>query len=188
MEYPAMNEWQVAHRWRVSPKTLRRWRSSGDGPRWHKLFKLVRYHVADVLEFERRGAQHWTAILADNERVPNIVKLPPEETPSPDEADTDSSYLTAKEALGATGLPAFWLTDARTRAAKHIPHLALVGNVRYSLSAIWTWEMGNSIVGTPPAPKPAMAARSPHAAPGRVPRWFELGRAADGETSLLPRT
>lgn len=178
MEYPAMNEWQVAHRWRVSPKTLRRWRASGDGPRWHKLFKLVRYHVADVLEFERRGAQHWTAILADNERVPNVVNLPPEETPSPGEADAGSSYLTGKEALEATGLPAFWFTDARTRATKHIPHLALVGSVRYSLNAIWTWEMGNSIVGTPPTLRPDPAAHLSPAIPEHVPRWFELARAA----------
>ncbi len=93
-----------------------------DGPRWHKLFKLLRYHVADVLEFERRGAQHWTAILADNERVPNIVNLPPVETPLPGDADAGSasSFLTGKEALEATGRPAFWLTDARTRTAGRI--------------------------------------------------------------------
>lgn len=54
MDYPVMSEWQVVHRWKISAKTLRRWRASGEGLRWHKLFNLVRYHKADVLEFERR--------------------------------------------------------------------------------------------------------------------------------------
>ena len=44
MHYPVMTEKQVADRWQVSLKTLRRWRLDGEGPIWHKLFRHVRYH------------------------------------------------------------------------------------------------------------------------------------------------
>ena len=53
MHYPAMTARQLAFRWKISLKTLRRWRLDGEGPIWHKLFQHVRYHEADVLEFER---------------------------------------------------------------------------------------------------------------------------------------
>ena len=73
MQYPVMSERQLAARWKISLKTLRRWRSNNEGPTWHKLFRYVRYHVADVLDFERRGAQHWSAILGNGERIPKVV-------------------------------------------------------------------------------------------------------------------
>ena len=53
MHYPAMTARQLAFRWKISLKTLRRWRLDGEGPIWHKLFQHVRYHEADVLESER---------------------------------------------------------------------------------------------------------------------------------------
>ena len=77
MHYPVMTERQLAFRWKISLKTLRRWRLDGEGPVWHKLFQHVRYHEADVLEFERQSAQHWTSILGDGERVPRAVTHPP---------------------------------------------------------------------------------------------------------------
>lgn len=43
---------------------------------WHKLHH-VRYHEADVLEFERQGAQHLQTILGERERVPRVVTHPP---------------------------------------------------------------------------------------------------------------
>lgn len=174
MDYPVMNEWQLAHRWKLSTKTLRRWRASGEGPRWHKLFKLVRYHKADVLEFERLGAQHWSTILEDGERLPKVITRPPKDAPPPEEDPDESFYLTVKEVLEATGLPGYWFTDTMMRAAKRIPHLALVGNVRYSLEAIWQWEQANSTVGRPPETKPAPAPKPLAATPPRVPRWYEL--------------
>ncbi len=181
MDYPVMSEWQVAHRWKISTKTLRRWRASGEGPRWHKLFNLVRYHKADVLEFERRGAQYWSTILDDGERVPKVVARPPKEAPPPEDVAAESFYLTVKEVLEETGLPGYWFTDPKARAAKRIPHLTLVGNVRFSLEAIWVWEQANSTVGQPPAPKPAPAPEPIEAAPQRVPRWYELAHAMDRE-------
>ena len=53
MHYPVMTERQLAARWKISLKTLRRWRSDNEGPTWHKLFQYVRYHEADILGFER---------------------------------------------------------------------------------------------------------------------------------------
>lgn len=46
MHYPVMTERQLAFRWKISLKTLRRWRLDGEGPVWHKLFQHVRYHEA----------------------------------------------------------------------------------------------------------------------------------------------
>ena len=47
-----MTEWQVAARWKISLKTLRRWRPNNEGPSWHKLLHHVRDHEADILKFE----------------------------------------------------------------------------------------------------------------------------------------
>jgi hypothetical protein len=47
MHYPVMTERQVAARWKVSLKTLRRWRLDKEGPIWHKLFHHVRYPPAE---------------------------------------------------------------------------------------------------------------------------------------------
>ncbi|WP_298139557.1 helix-turn-helix domain-containing protein [Acidiferrobacter sp.] len=188
MHYPVMTERQVATRWRISLKTLRRWRASGEGPRWHKLFKLVRYHMDDLFEFERRGTQYWSTILDDGERVPKVVARPPKEAPPPEDATAESFYLTAKKVLEATGLPGYWFTDPKARAAKRIPHLALVGNVRYSLEAIWAWEQASSVVGRPQEPKAAPTPELIEVAPQCVPRWYELARAMDGERFDSPQT
>ena len=63
MHYPVMTEKHLADRWQVSLKTLRRWRLDGEGPVWHKLFRQVRYHDADILDFEQRSAQHLMTML-----------------------------------------------------------------------------------------------------------------------------
>jgi hypothetical protein len=138
MHYPVMTERQVAFRWKISLKTLRRWRLDGEGPIWHKLFQHVRYHAADILEFERQSAQHWMAILGDGERVPCAVTHPPKVDADPQPADTaepELQYVNAKEVVEATGLPAHLFTDRVERERKRIPYLLLVGNLRFSLEA-----------------------------------------------------
>lgn len=185
MHYPVMTERQVAARWKISLKTLRRWRLDGEGPVWHKLFHHVRYHEADILEFERQGAQHWQAILGERERVPRVVTHPPkvaDETQLPDAAEPDVQYVSAKEVIEATQLPAHLFTDRDQRYYKRIPHLLLVGNVRFSLDAVLQWELANSIPGrakgvneasaTPPLePEPK--------APARIPKWYELANGTE---------
>src|SRR5512132_1212929 len=43
---------ELAVRWRISPKTLERWRWAGDGPRFLKIGGLVRYRLEDIEGFE----------------------------------------------------------------------------------------------------------------------------------------
>ena len=40
MHYPVMTEKQLATRWKISVKTLQRWRLDMVGSVWHKLFNL----------------------------------------------------------------------------------------------------------------------------------------------------
>jgi hypothetical protein len=44
---------ELAQRWRVSGRTLERWRRAGTGPAWLQLNGRVLYRVEDVLAFER---------------------------------------------------------------------------------------------------------------------------------------
>lgn len=46
---------EVAAMLRVSRKMLTTWRGAGLGPRWSKVGRLVRYQLADVLEWQGRG-------------------------------------------------------------------------------------------------------------------------------------
>jgi hypothetical protein len=61
-----MAEKHLADRWQISLKTLQRWRLDNEGSVWYKLFRHVRYHEADILEFERRSAQHPMTLLGIN--------------------------------------------------------------------------------------------------------------------------
>ena len=48
-----LNQWDVAERWRMSPRTLERWRWEGKGPRYLKLGNRIGYRIEDVEAFER---------------------------------------------------------------------------------------------------------------------------------------
>lgn len=187
MHYPVMTERQVAARWRISVKTLRRWRLDNEGPVWHKLFHHVRYHEADILEFERQSAQHWMAILDEGERVPRIVTHPPKNADQPHApvaTEPEVQYASAKEVVKATGLPANLFTDRNERERKRVPHLLLVKNLRFSLEAILQWELANSVrsdakeLVTPPAALEPEPRPQPMA---RVPRWYEVVQEQERE-------
>ena len=178
MHYPVMTERQVAARWKVSLKTLPRWRLDNEGPTWHKLFHHVRYHEADILEFERQSAQHRMAILGEGERVPRTVTHPlknADDPQLPDATEPEVQYVSAKDVVEATGLPVHLFTDRVERERRHVPHLLLVRNLRFSLEAILQWELANSVrgdakelVAPPPAPEP----ESQPQPMARVPRWY----------------
>ena len=174
MHYPVMTEKHVAHRWQVSLKTLRRWRLDGEGPVWHKLFRHVRYHEADVLEFEHSSAQHLMTLLGiKREFKPEV----PEAAQGLD-AKAEDNYFTAKEIAEAASLPIHLFRDQAERNRKRVPHLMLVGNLRFSLPAILEWEMANSVVGS------AAAAVSDEAESTAAPsepakRWHEIVREQD---------
>ena len=142
MHYRVMTEKHLAERWQVSLKTLQRWRLDGEGPVWHKLFRHVRYHEADVVEFERRGAQHLMTLLG----IHREFKPADEDVGEVFDAQ-GSRYLTAKDIAEAASLPSHFFLDRAERQRKQIPHLMLVGNLRFSLQAILDWEVANSVPG-----------------------------------------
>ena len=52
MSPPYLTQVELAVRWRISPRTLERWRWAGDGPRFIKIGGLVRYRFEDIEGFE----------------------------------------------------------------------------------------------------------------------------------------
>lgn len=134
MHYPVMTEKHLADRWQVSLKTLRRLRLDNEGPIWHKLFRHVRYHEAGILEFERRSAQHLMTLLGINRE---FKPAEPDATLGQGlDAETDSHYLSAKEIAEAASLPIYLFRDQAERNRRCVPHLMLVGNLRFSLPAL----------------------------------------------------
>ncbi len=54
-----MTQLDLARRWRISPRTLERWRSLRQGPPYLKLGAIVTYRVEDIEAYEaaqRRSA------------------------------------------------------------------------------------------------------------------------------------
>jgi hypothetical protein len=47
-----LSQLELARRWSISPRTLERWRWTGDGPRYIKLKGRVAYREADVEFYE----------------------------------------------------------------------------------------------------------------------------------------
>ena len=174
MHYPVMTEKHVADRWQVSLKTLRRWRLDGEGPVWHKLFRHVHYHEADVLEFEHSSAQHLMTLLG----IKRDFKPEVPEAAQGLDAKAEDNYFTAKEIAEAASLPIHLFRDQAERNRKRVPHLMLVGNLRFSLPAILEWEMANSVVGSAAAAV-SDEAQSPEAPSEPAKRWHEIVREQD---------
>jgi len=53
MEASHLNQIELAVRWRVSHRTLERWRWTGEGPRFIKLGGRVVYRLSDIEEYEQ---------------------------------------------------------------------------------------------------------------------------------------
>jgi predicted site-specific integrase-resolvase len=47
-----LHQEELARRWKVSPRTLERWRYEGRLPRWHRVHGRVLYRLSDVEQFE----------------------------------------------------------------------------------------------------------------------------------------
>ena len=56
-----LNQVELSRRWSLSPRTLERWRSLGQGPQYLKIGGRVIYRLEDVEAFE---AQHLQTIAA----------------------------------------------------------------------------------------------------------------------------
>lgn len=51
-----LRERDLASRWKMSQRTLQRWRAEGSGPHHIRIGGSIRYRMADVLDYERRHA------------------------------------------------------------------------------------------------------------------------------------
>lgn len=49
-----LRERDLASRWKMSQRTLQRWRAEGYGPLFIRIGGSIRYRMADVLDYERR--------------------------------------------------------------------------------------------------------------------------------------
>lgn len=176
MHYPVMTEKHLTERWQVSLKTLQRWRCNGEGPVWYKLFQRVRYHDADILEFEQQSAQHLMEMLGI---VRESKPTEPEElTGQGIGTEAEEHYFTSREIAEATSLPRHFFCDQAERKRKRVPHLMLVGNLRFSLPAIFAWEVANSVRGKAVAVA-AEKIESPANPSEPAKRWYEIVREQD---------
>lgn len=61
MERNFINQIELSRRWRISPRTLERWRWLGEGPRFFKIGSRVVYNLADVEEYENTKLRQSTS-------------------------------------------------------------------------------------------------------------------------------
>ncbi len=52
MEQRLLLQSELASRWRISPRTLERWRVAGEGPQFCKIGGRITYREADVMAYE----------------------------------------------------------------------------------------------------------------------------------------
>lgn len=57
MDKEFIDENTLAERWKLTKKTLRVWRMQGKGPKYIKIGKLIRYPMADILEYEDKNTR-----------------------------------------------------------------------------------------------------------------------------------
>ena len=78
MTPPYLTQVELAVRWRISPRTLERWRWAGEGPRFIKIGGLVRYRLEDIEAFEAEQLRQITGTqqpeLVPAERIAPSVR------------------------------------------------------------------------------------------------------------------
>lgn len=57
-----LHQVDLARRWKLSPRTLERWRWTGEGPKFVKLGGRVVYRVEDVEAFEAENVRTSTSV------------------------------------------------------------------------------------------------------------------------------
>jgi hypothetical protein len=67
---------ELAVRWRISPRTLERWRWAGEGPRFIKIGGLVRYRLEDIDGFEAEQLRTRTDAPANQTVEQNLKPSP----------------------------------------------------------------------------------------------------------------
>ena len=94
------------------------------------------------------------------------------------DAKAEDNDFTATEIAEAASLPIHLFRDQAERNRKRVPHLMLVGNLRFSLPAILEWEMANSAVGSA-AVAAVEEVESPTTPSEPAKRWHEIVREQD---------
>ena len=61
------NQVELAERWKISPRTLERWRWTGDGPTYLKIGGRVVYSLEDIEAFEAGQRRASTAQVPANQ-------------------------------------------------------------------------------------------------------------------------
>lgn len=56
-----LNQHELSKRWKLSPRTLERWRWLGTGPRYHKIGGRVIYRLEDIEAWEQNRSFVCTA-------------------------------------------------------------------------------------------------------------------------------
>ena len=57
-----LHQVELARRWKLSPRTLERWRWTGEGPQFVKLGGRVVYRLEDVEAFEMENVRTSTSV------------------------------------------------------------------------------------------------------------------------------
>lgn len=60
-EQTLMTQSELSSRWKLSQRTLERWRILGSGPVYVKLGGSVRYMLEEVIDYEASRARHCTS-------------------------------------------------------------------------------------------------------------------------------
>ena len=69
MSNPHLSQTELANRWRMSPRTLERWRFTGEGPRFMKIGGRVVYRLEDIEAFEALQLRQVTPGISRGQRV-----------------------------------------------------------------------------------------------------------------------
>lgn len=60
-----INQIELAGRWRISHRTLERWRWTGEGPRFLKVGGRVVYRLSDIEDYEQMAVRSSTSDAGD---------------------------------------------------------------------------------------------------------------------------
>ena len=119
---PFWNERQLAQRWKLSLKTLQRWRSEGIGPVFVKMRSSVFYPIGEIILFEHSRRRRSTY-----ESENDLFDVLP------------NDLIDALEASAKTGMPLLWFRSPTVRREMGIPHLRTLRKIRFSTSELMMW-------------------------------------------------
>lgn len=140
-----MSETEVAKRWKISPKTLQRWRTDRYGPTYVKLGKNVRYRSEDIEAYEisqravtRIEPAKWDAKPLAVTSVQESVD-PPDTPVASDPHAVEQNFIGIAEAIRITNLPAYYFGNAAVRAQLKIPFYTVGRKVRFKPGELCHW-------------------------------------------------